>query len=273
MMATLEKLQTPYIDSFVVHWPMACPSTYPLKKKGTYEDNGVNAAVYNPEDPSTDTMFPLRADNGKYHIDADCHYIESWKAMEVLVDEGLAKSIGLSNFNKRQIEEVRQIAKHPVSVLQNECHPYLQQKDLMDYCKLNGIVFQAYSPLCSRDRPWAGRGPPGSGKELLDDGVMAELGKKYGKTPAQITLRWHFQCGRSFVPKSVTPERIAGNFQIWDFELSREDMELIGNMNICWRHLLWPEAAEHPDYPFKDELPHDFVVPAVPADATAGKRE
>ena len=148
--------------------------------------------------------------------------------METLVDEGLAKSIGLSNFNKRQIEEVRQAARHPVSVLQNECHPYLQQKDLMDYCRINNIVFQAYSPLCSRDRPWAGRGPPGSGTELLDDEVIGGLATKYGKTTAQITLRWHFQCGRSFVPKSVTPERVASNFQIWDFELSREDMEQIG---------------------------------------------
>eukprot|EP00400_MALV-I_sp_L67-5_P000497 gene497-1042_t len=138
LMATLERLQTDYIDSFVIHWPMACPSRSHIKGAPTLESNGVNCVKYEEGKPETDTMFPLRED-GRYFIDADCHYIESWQEMEVLVDEGLAKSIGLSNFNKRQIEEVRQIARHPVSVLQNECHPYLQQKDLMDYCKINGI--------------------------------------------------------------------------------------------------------------------------------------
>jgi len=272
LMATLEKLQTDYIDSYVIHWPQAAPSVSHLKNKPTLEDDGVHAAIYDSNDPETDTMFPIRADNGTYHIDAECHYIESWQAMEELLDEGLCKAIGLSNFNKRQIEEVRTLARHPVSVLQNECHPYFQQKDLMDYCRINKIIFQAYSPLCSRDRPWAGRGPPGSGSELLDDATIGGFAKKYNRTPAQITLRWHFQCGRSFVPKSVTPERIISNYQIWDFELTRDDMEEIAKMNINWRHLLWPECAEHMDYPFKDELPYDYTVPPVPADATAGKR-
>ena len=78
---------------------------------------------------------------------------------------------------------------------------------------------------------------------------------------------------RIFLHRSVTPIRIEGNIQLFDFELSPEDMEAIANMNLGYRHLLWPECSEHPDYPFKDDLPFGFVVPPVGADASCGVPE
>ena len=104
-------------------------------------------------------MFPLDKD-GYFCADKDSHYIETWQAMEKLVEEGKVKSIGLSNFTIRQIADVVKIAKVPVSTLQNECHPYLQQKDLIDFCNFNNIKFQAFSPLGSGDTHLANETSP-----------------------------------------------------------------------------------------------------------------
>merc|ERR1712113_839533 len=138
IMKTLEDLQLDYIDSFVIHWPQAVPSNAQL----TLRPNGCF-----PAHKSKNSMFPLD-DEGYYCADMDSHYVETWAAMEALVEEGLTKSIGLSNFNKRQVEEILLNAKkHKPAVLQNESHPYLHEKDLRDYCRLHGIAFQAYSAL------------------------------------------------------------------------------------------------------------------------------
>merc|ERR1712113_82439 len=138
IMKTLEDLQLDYIDSVVIHWPQAVPSNakLSLRPDGCF-----------PAHKSKGSMFPLD-DEGYYCADMDSHYVETWAAMEALVDEGLTKSIGLSNFNKRQVEEILLNAKkHKPAVLQNESHPYLHEKDLRDYCRLRGIAFQAYSAL------------------------------------------------------------------------------------------------------------------------------
>lgn len=91
-------------------------------------------------------------------------------------------SIGVSNFNRRQLAEVSTCSKHKPTVLQNECHPYLQEKDLLDYCRSEGILLQAYSPLGSYDRPWAKPGDP----ELLQDPRLLKIAEKHGKTAAQV---------------------------------------------------------------------------------------
>merc|ERR1711860_270439 len=188
-------------------------------------------------------------------------------AMEDLVEKGLVKSIGLSNFNRRQIEEVLSKAKkHFPSVLQNESHPYLQEKDLRDFCRINKIIFQAYSALGSWDRPWKVEGSitsgtPTAGYEVLNHPTILKIAeKKGGKTAAQIILRWHLEMGGAMVTKSVTPSRIQSNFEIWDFNLTAEDMREISDLNIGWRHLLWAETSMHEDYPFKDWLPHGYVL-------------
>jgi len=269
LVATLKDLQLNYIDSFVIHWPQAVPST---GKCVTLRPNGCFPAHH-----SKNSMFPLD-DEGYYSADMDSHYVETWAAMEALVDEGLTKSIGLSNFNRMQVEEVlKTAAKYAPAVLQNESHPYLHEKDLRDFCRNHKIVFQAYSALGSADRPWrvAGSitsGLPTAGYEVLGHPDIAKIAEKYGKSTANVVLRWHLQMGGAFVCKSVTPSRIQENFKIWDFELSAEDMSVIDKLNVGWRHLLWAETSMHPDYPFKDCLPYDYKLGKPGVGSTAGAK-
>ncbi len=247
---TLKDLQLDYVDMYMIHWPQAAPST---GLQASTRVNGAIATNYR-ENP----MFPLD-DEGYYCIDKDSHYVETWQTMEKLVDQGYCKSIGISNFNKTQVEEVVANARIPVSLLQNECHVYLQQKDLVDLCNFRGIKFQAFSPLGSGDTNYASYSSP-TGTIPLNDEFIKSLAEKYGKTPAQVMLRWAVQRGTSVVSKSVTPERVVSNFQVWDWELSADDMKAFDTINCGWRHLLWGEVSHHPDYPFKDELPYGYVL-------------
>ncbi|KAJ1453955.1 NADP-dependent oxidoreductase domain-containing protein [Pelagophyceae sp. CCMP2097] len=267
--ATLKDLQIDYVDNFVIHWPMACPSSglaAALDEHGAF-----------PAPKEKGSMFPLE-ENGMYCSDNDSHFVETWHVMEQLVEEKLCKAIGLSNFNKKQVAEVVACATlHKPATLQNECHAFLQQKDLVDYCKSEGIAFQAYSPLGSADRPWAKTGsltsgPPAGGHELLEHPAILKVAKRLKKSAAQVVLRWHFQRDVCTVAKSVTPARISANIQFFDFELTPADMAIFDGMNVGWRHLLWPETAMHPDYPFKDDLPSGYV-PTAPADGATRKDE
>lgn len=116
------------------------------------------------------------------------------------------------------------------AVLQNECHPYLQQKDLLDICNAEGIFFQSYSPLGSRDSPFRKPSDP----ILLDEPDLVAIGQKYGKSSAQVVLRWHLDRGCGAVPKSVTPERIAANHDVFDFQLTAEDISKFDRLNRGW---------------------------------------
>jgi len=268
IMKTLEDLQLDYIDSFVIHWPQAVPSNakLSLRPDGCF-----------PAHKSKNSMFPLD-DEGYYCADMDSHYVETWAAMEALVDEGLTKSIGLSNFNKRQVEEILLNAKkHKPAVLQNESHPYLHEKDLRDYCRIHGIAFQAYSALGSADRPWALQGSitsgvPKTGHEVLKHPDIAKIAAKHGKSTANVVIRWHLQMGGTLCTKSVTPSRIQENFNVWDFTLTDEDMAVMESLNVGWRHLLWAETSMHPDYPFKDCLPYNYKLQKPGVGATAGAK-
>jgi len=255
--ATLDDLQLDYIDSYIIHWPQAMGRGV---EAATFAANSVIAKLYDGKSPMT--MFPVD-EQGYIIADTSCHFMETWYAMEDLVDRGLVKSIGISNFNSRQIKEVAEKKrKHPISVLQNECHPYLQQKDLLDLCKILKIQFQAYSPLGSRDRPPSllNANEP----TLLEDPDIKKLAKVHGKSPAQIVLRWQIQRGVACVAKSVHYDRIRENMQIFDFSLSDEEMHSFDKLNIGYRYLPFAATSNHPDYPFKDELPHDYVLEKCP---------
>eukprot|EP00182_Erythrolobus_australicus_P005397 CAMPEP_0185829890 /NCGR_PEP_ID=MMETSP1353-20130828/513_1 /TAXON_ID=1077150 /ORGANISM="Erythrolobus australicus, Strain CCMP3124" /LENGTH=354 /DNA_ID=CAMNT_0028527731 /DNA_START=1139 /DNA_END=2203 /DNA_ORIENTATION=- len=258
LLATLADLQLDYVDSYLIHWPQAVPST------------GKAAAVAkhgnHPAPKAEGTMFPLEED-GTFSSDQETHFMEAWYAMEDLMDEGLVKSIGVSNFNRTQLlEVVKNKRKHMPSVLQNECHPFLQQKDLLDVCKHLGVVLQAFSPLGSGDRPWVRDplGPP----ELLEDERLKKMAEKHGATPAQVVLRWQVQRGVSIIPKSVREARLRENLDCTFFTLNAEDMDEIATLNVGWRYLLFAAASMHPDYPFKDELPHDYVLEKAPLNTT-----
>ena len=267
--ASLKDLRLSYVDSFVIHWPMAVPST---GKNFVTRPDGCFPAQY-----SKKTLFPLD-DEGFYCSDNESHYVETWHEMEKLVDEGLTKSIGLSNFNRRQVQEILTSAKkHKPAVLQNESHLYLQEKDLRDFCRINDIVFQSYSSLGSADRPWRDTGSitsgaPTTGYELLEHPILLGVAKEKGKTAAQVALRWHMTLGGAAAAKSVTPSRIKENFDLWDFKLNDEDMKKLSDLNVGWRHLLWAETSIHEDYPFKECLPFGYKPGKPGSGSTAGAK-
>lgn len=152
--------------------------------------------------------WPVREEQG---------YLRAWKKMEKFNKEGCARSIGVSNYHIHHLEDLLKTAEIIPAVNQVECHPELTQTELVNYCAQKGIAFEPWSPL-------------GAGK-LLSDPVLTEIAARYGKTTAQIILRWDIQRGFINIPKSVHKERILSNTQVFDFELSDEDMQKIFAMN------------------------------------------
>lgn len=147
------------------------------------------------------------------------NYEAGYRLMERAYEAGKVRAIGLSNFNAVQIEEILGICKVKPAVLQTELHPYHQEKQLKDLLKKNGIVPQAWYPLGHGD------------KALLEEPLFAELGRKYGKSSAQIILRWHIQDGNIVIPGSKNPEHIKANFDLFDFTLTGDEMARIAALN------------------------------------------
>lgn len=171
METSLKKLNTDYIDLYLIHWPM----------------------------PGQDK------------------YVATWKALSRLRTEGIARSIGVCNFNIDHLERlIGETGVVPV-LNQIELHPFFQQKELRDFHVKHKIATEAWSPLA--------RG------KLFEDKVIVDLSQKYSKTPAQIVLRWHFENGIIAIPKSSTTKRILENIDIFDFNLTPEDLTLISTLD------------------------------------------
>ena len=174
---SLKKLQTDYIDLFLIHWPN------PVK----FRDNWQSANA------------------------------ETWRAMEELYQTGKIKAIGVTNFLPHHFEELKKTATIFPMVNQIFLAPGELQKEVVSYCQEHNVLLEAYSPL-------------GTGK-IFDVPEMQELSDKYGKTIAQIAIRWSLQHGFLPLPKSVTPSRIEENLAVFDFELSDEDMQRIDQLD------------------------------------------
>ncbi|MFC4076005.1 aldo/keto reductase [Salinithrix halophila] len=144
-------------------------------------------------------------------------YRETWRAMERLYEEGQTRAIGVSNFNIHHLKDLMQHSRIKPMVNQVEYHPRLTQKELHHFCRENHIQLEAWSPLM--------RG------RLLDHEVLTRIARIHGKTPAQIILRWDLQHGIVTIPKSVREDRIKANADIFDFELSQEEMTQINDLN------------------------------------------
>jgi 2,5-diketo-D-gluconate reductase A len=144
-------------------------------------------------------------------------YVESWQALERAAADGRARAIGVSNFQIPHLERLAQETGTVPAVNQIELHPRLQQEELRRHHDEHGIVTEAYSPLAQGG--------------LLDDPVITEIAGAHDRTPAQIVLRWHLQIGNVVIPKSVTPERIRTNFDVFSFELTENDMQRIAALD------------------------------------------
>lgn len=147
------------------------------------------------------------------------NYIAGYRLMEKYYKEGKIKAIGLSNFNKEQIQEILDICEVEPAILQTEVHPYNQEKELKEFLDKYGIAIQAWYPLGHGD------------KTLLEEPVFNKLAKKYKKSTAQIILRWHIQNGTIVIPGSKNPDHIRDNFYLFDFSLTDEEMSEINSLN------------------------------------------
>lgn len=190
-----------------------------------YEDN--NAVDKTLERLGTDTIDLLLI-----HQPAG-NYVAGYRQMEKAYKEGKVKAIGLSNFNQAQIEEILGLCQVKPAVLQTEVHPYFQEQELKSFLSKEGMVIQAWYPLGHGD------------KALLEEPLFTQLGKKYGKTNAQIILRWHIQDGNIVIPGSKNPAHIKDNFDLFDFSFTEEEMEKIAALDKNTRYYTsTPEMLE-----------------------------
>ncbi|XP_006907000.1 1,5-anhydro-D-fructose reductase [Pteropus alecto] len=211
---TLKDLKLDYLDLYLMHWPMGF--------KPGEED------------------LPL--DHNGMTVPSDTDYLDTWEAMEDLVDAGLVKAIGVSNFNHEQLDRLLSKPNLRFKPLTNqiECHPYLAQKNLISFCQSRGVSVTAYRPL----------GGSSEGVDLMDDPVIQSIARKHQKSPAQILVRFQVQRNVIVIPKSVNPKRILENIQVFDFELTEQEMnDLLGldrNLRLC----AFDTTKNHKDYPF-----------------------
>lgn len=147
------------------------------------------------------------------------NYAAGYRLMENAYKQGKVRAIGLSNFNKSQIEEIISDFEIKPTVLQTELHPYYQEPELKEFLKNNGIAAQSWYPLGHGD------------KALLEEPLFIQLAEKYGKSAAQIILRWHIQVGNIVIPGSKNPDHIKANFDLFDFELTDGEMSQIALLN------------------------------------------
>ena len=143
------------------------------------------------------------------------NYVAGYRLMEKADKEGKVRAIGLSNFTPEQVQEILDICEVKPAVLQTEVHPYSQEKELKAFLDKEGIVIQAWYPLGHGD------------KALIQEPLFTELGKKYGKSNAQLILRWHLQAGNIVIPGSKNPVHIKDNFNLFDFALTDDEMAKI----------------------------------------------
>lgn len=180
-----------------------------------------------------------------------------WKGFEAVYEKGLAKSIGVSNFNAEQIERIMKVAKVPIHNLQVELHLNFAQFDLHEVCKKHNISLCAYAPIGSPGRVQCN--PPGmkltwpKSLEPLKNQLVLQLAEKYKKTPAQILLRHLIQRDIIVIPKSTNPDRIKENFQVFDFQLTTDEVDELNKQPQGTRLFLQDFMEGHPEDPFKSD--------------------
>lgn len=197
-----------------------------IVREGIFLETKLWPSFYEQEDAVEKTLERLDTD----YIDLLLihqpagNYIAGYRLMEKAYKEGKVKAIGLSNFTKEQVQEILDICEVKPSVLQTEVHPYYQENKLKEFLDKEDIKIQAWYPLGHGDAA------------LLKEEIFTELGEKYHKSNAQIILRWHIQAGNIVIPGSKNPDHIRDNFDLFDFELTDEEMQKIGSLDKNTRY-------------------------------------
>lgn len=195
---SLLDLKLDYLDLYLMHWGLS----------------------FDP-DPGADQLDK----NGIIKLE-QVSIQETWKAMELLVNDGLVKSIGVSNFTSPMIIDLLSYCKITPVINQIEIHPYNTQQELVGFCHKKDIQVTAYSPL---------GGTGNANKSPLMENVVGKIAKKYKKTPAQILIRWNIERGISVIPKTTNSKRIKENIDVFDFFLDKDEVERMNNLNKNYR--------------------------------------
>lgn len=207
---TLADLKLDYLDLYLVHFPIALQYV-PMEKR------------YPPE-------WIYDADSAKPVMVPDAVPLaETWEAMERLVDDGLVRYIGVCNYSTALLHDLMAYARIKPAMLQVELHPYLTQEKLLRVAKGYGMEVTGYSPLGALS--YVSIDMAGANESVLTEDVVLAAASRHGKTPAQIVLRWGVQRGTAIIPKTVRPERMRENIDLFDFQLSNEEMASIGTLN------------------------------------------
>ncbi|XP_064470406.1 aldo-keto reductase family 1 member B1-like isoform X1 [Ornithodoros turicata] len=215
---SLNCLGLDYIDLYLVHWPMS------------FKEGG--------------ELFP-KDDRGRM-LYSDVDILETWQGMEVCHRNGWVRSIGLSNFNSEQVTRILNSATVKPVMNQIESHPYLTQKNLIEFCRNRKLAITAYSPLGSPDRPWA----PRNERPLMEDPIVCEIAEKLNVTPAQVLIRYPIERGLVTIPKTVHKKRLEENYRVLNIKLSDSDVKALDALNQGFRSVSFEEAKTSKLYPF-----------------------
>jgi alcohol dehydrogenase (NADP+) len=203
---SLGKLQLDYLDLYLIHWPVAF-------KRGV--------------------LFPSGASD--YESLDNCPISETWREMETAKNMGLARHIGVSNFSVKKLKKLKMSAVQQPEMNQVELHPLLQQNDLWEYCRSEGILLTAYSPLGSGDRENSMKGD--DEPNLMDIPEIRDIAKKHDATEAQVLISWHLHRDTSVIPKSTSASHISANFNAADVMLDEDDLRIIAGLDRNYRFI------------------------------------
>ncbi|SCU81463.1 LANO_0B03180g1_1 [Lachancea nothofagi CBS 11611] len=195
---SLARLGLDYVDLFLIHWPL------PMRTERIKDDN----------------LFTVpEKENGEPDVDNDWDYIKTWALMQELPASGKTKAVGVSNCSVSQLQRLINTKNNKIvpATSQVETHPLFPQQEMLDFCKQNNILLEAYSPLGSEGSP------------LVDEPAVKEIAKKYNIDPAQVLISWGIHRGYAILPKSITPSRIKSNLQT--VELTIDDVAKINNIH------------------------------------------
>lgn len=206
---TLSDLKLDYLDLYMVHFPIAL-------KYVPFDTRYPPEWIHDPEDDPVMRPAPVPLQ-------------ETWQAMEALVDAGLTRYIGVCNYNSALIHDLMAYARIKPAMLQVELHPYLTQERLLRLCEGYGVRVTGFSPLGALS--YVPLEMAEKSESVLEEDVVVQAANRTGKTPAQVVLRWGVQRGTCIIPKTVRPERMAENIDIFDFELTDEEMTAISALN------------------------------------------